>query len=294
MFAKAQTKVPECQVSRVVLTGGGALLKGLPEYLESSLNLPVEVFDPMDSVDLSQLSAEAQTALKQDQGGMAVALGLAQMAAEDGGLRVAVLPEEEKKKRRFKERTVFSIAAAAVLLVGLVAAWSARSKAHAEAEEEKALLARKSAEFDKNASEFERAKSLVEKITGQKEELRTLVALGPAFQTITDAVQSVINQGEEGYPEVFAVKTSARMTERTWQDAQGVTHSEKTPSVDMEARIEEFSGRQIQQVEAQFKLALRAKLNAIGGLEYTDVGSLDMQNRTFKFRVRQTGKQEPK
>ncbi|MCE9634151.1 MAG: pilus assembly protein PilM [Planctomycetes bacterium] len=293
MFAKAQTKVPECSISRVVVTGGGSLLKGLADYLESSLNLPVEVFDPMDSVDLSALTAEAQAALKQDQGGMTVALGLAQMAADDDAFRVAVVPEEDKRKRRFKERTLFSIGAAAVLVLGLGAAWSMQSKAFDAATVEKAELAKRKAMFETNRSAFDKAQERVAVVTTRKNELRTLVALGPAFQIITDAVHSVINQGD-GYQEVNVLKCTSKMSDHTVKDAQDNAVTTRVPSVEFEAKIQEIGGRPISVVEAQFKSDLRLKLKQVGGsvggkdaIEYQDVGSLDVQNGTFKFRVRQ-------
>ena len=82
MFAKAQTKVPDCQPTKLVLMGSGAQLKGFPDYLESSLSIPVELFDPISSLDLSGLAQNTADALKQDPGGRAVTLGLAQMAAD--------------------------------------------------------------------------------------------------------------------------------------------------------------------------------------------------------------------
>lgn len=289
MFAKAQTKVPECQVSRVVLTGGGSKLKGMPEYLESTLNLPVEVFDPMDAVDLSALPEEAQNALKQDQGGMTACLGLAQMAADDGQFRVAVLPEEDKKKRAFREKTVFSIAAAAVCVVALLAVWVFRKGAAAEAAEEKASLTAKRDRFDANRKEFEKARAQVDLVTSRKNDLRAEVALGPAVQMITDAVNGVLVQGAggEGFREVFFPKITARMENRSVQNAQGVNQAFKVPVVEFEGRILEIGGP-MAQVEAKLKIELRARLNAVGGLEYSDVGSLNTADGTFKFRVAQT------
>jgi cell division ATPase FtsA len=284
MFAKAQTKVPECQVSRVVLMGGGSRLKGLPEYLESNLNLPVEVFDPMDSVDLAALSEEAQAALKQDQGGMAVALGLAQMAADEDAFRVAVLPEADRRRRRFKERTVFSIAAAAVAVASIAVAWSLRGGASGTAEAEKAKLLKLKETFESNRREFEKSRDRVNVVTGQKVDLRTIVALGPAFEIVTHAVQDVVSAGE-GYPEIFFPRISAKVVDHQVQDAQGNSVALLVPAVEFEGFIEE-KGRPISQVEAKFKLELRSRLNAIGGLEYVDVGALGADGK-FKFRVRQ-------
>ena len=40
MFARAQTKVPDCQPSKLVLMGSGSLLKGLPEVRDAANPLP--------------------------------------------------------------------------------------------------------------------------------------------------------------------------------------------------------------------------------------------------------------
>lgn len=286
MFAKAQTKVPECQISRVVLTGGGAKLKGFPEYLESTLNLPVEVFDPMDSVDLSALPEEAQTALKQDQGGLTAVLGLAQMAADEKALRVAVLPEADKRRRRFREQTVFSIAAAVVAATGLFAVTILRKGAATEAADEKGQLAKRSEQYSNNLRAFEKARTQVGVVTMRMRDLRTLVAMGPAFQIITDAVQTVMNQGE-GYNEIFFPKVSAKFQDRVIPDAQGNPQAFRLPAVEFEGKIQEVGGRPIAQVEAQFKRELLTRLEQIGGtggLEYKDVSNLTADGR-FSFRI---------
>jgi len=285
LFAKAQTKVPECQVSRVVLTGGGSRLKGLAEYLESNLNLPVEVFDPMDSVDLSALTPDAQAALKQDQGGMTIALGLAQMAADETSLRVAILPEADRKARRFKERTLFSIAAAVLLLAAVIVSWTLKSSAYAEAKRESADLTTRRDAFDTNLRDFKKASDYVVSVTDRKAELREKVALGPAVQLCTDAVQTVINRGE-GYPEVFVSKLTAKMVDHTEQDDKGVDHSRRVPEISVEMAILEGQ-RPIQDVDSNFKLELRRELQKVGGFQYED-RALNTEKRTFSFRVLQT------
>lgn len=287
MFAKAQTKVPECQVSRVVLMGGGSRLKGLPEYLESNLNLPVEVFDPMDSVDLTALSPDAQAALKQDQGGMAVVLGLAQMAADEDAFRVAVLPEADKRRRRFREQTVFTIGAAVVLAVTLVIGWSMRSTAASAGAAERAEIDRKRQVFDANKTAFDKAQAHVAVVTDRKNEIRSLVALGPAFQRATDAVHAVLNHGE-GYPEIFFPKITSRISEVSTPDPTGGAKVDRVPSVDFEGMISDISGRPMATVETNFQLELKRRLEAVGGLEFEKVGSLDTQKGTFKFRIRET------
>ncbi len=289
MFAKAQTKVPDCNVSRVVLVGGGALMKGLPEYLESNLNMPVEVFDPMTSVDLSALPAASADALRQDQCGMAAALGLAQLAADERSTRVAILPEAEKKARAFKEKSLFVIAGAAVLFVGLGVAWSMRSGARADGQAEKKLLEERRATYEANATKFTAAKRRVEVVTQQKDTLRQIVAVGPAFQLIHENVQSVLNPGgNAAFDEVYFDKIMAKRT----------TVMVKVPDlpdplaregveVTFNGTVLQLATRNEATTHAEFVSTLRRRMLELGGLELSDAGGLEQQNHTFKVTVRQ-------
>lgn len=287
MFAKAQTKVPDCAIDRVVLMGSGSLLRGLPEYLESNLNLPVELFDPMDKVDLSALPAETANAVRQDQGGMAATLGLAQMAADESAFHVAILPEEDKRKRRFRERTVFSIASVVVLVVAIAVSWSMRSSAHAAAVAEKAALDEKARAYEKNRSEFERARQRVEVVTSQKDALRTIVALGPAFQIVMDAVWQVVLSGE-GFDEIHFVKVSAKMEDTQVQDAQGKNQVFRVPVVEFEGRAQEIGGRTPAVAHSDLMTRIKEQLKSVGGVELSGDSGLNANDGTFKFRIRQT------
>lgn len=64
---------------RVVLTGGGSLLKGMAQRLASELRVPVEYGTPLHSVKLSKKASEAQNLLSEQQ--WAVAVGTAMGAS---------------------------------------------------------------------------------------------------------------------------------------------------------------------------------------------------------------------
>jgi len=51
--AKMQLNDRELAVDKVYLSGGGARVRGLPEYLSGALKIPVEVLDPFKRVDTS-------------------------------------------------------------------------------------------------------------------------------------------------------------------------------------------------------------------------------------------------
>jgi type IV pilus assembly protein PilM len=73
-------KKNERNVSKVFLTGGGVLLKGLKEKAESSFNVPVVMADPFSKVEYP---AFLETVLKQAGPSFAVAIGLALRRLQD-------------------------------------------------------------------------------------------------------------------------------------------------------------------------------------------------------------------
>jgi type IV pilus assembly protein PilM len=118
MFARAQTRLVDLSVERVVLAGGGAALRGFREYLETNLGLPVSVFDPLPALDLSPLSPEERQAAENDAPGIVTALGLATMALEGGGaFWVEILPEAYRKRREFVRGPLFAVLSAVLLAV---------------------------------------------------------------------------------------------------------------------------------------------------------------------------------
>ncbi len=73
-------KKTEQNVSKIFLTGGGVLLKGLKEKAEASFNVPVVMADPFSKVEYP---AFLETVLKQAGPSFAVALGLALRRLQD-------------------------------------------------------------------------------------------------------------------------------------------------------------------------------------------------------------------
>jgi len=294
MFAKAQTKAPDCQPVKLVLMGSGALLKGLPEYLESSLSIPVEVFDPVSSLDLSALPEKTAEALKQDQGGMAVTLGLAQMAADDAAFRVEILPAADKKRRKFMQQTAFTIAGAAILLVGLVVGWSMLATASGRAKTESDLLQQKGTEFGKNDAEMLSAQTAVATANSDVLRLQRLISLGPDYQQVTDLVHKVMNESPNniggvdyvGYPTVHFAKISAKFVAvQTQLASENKTQTDFVPQVDFDGVVRSLDARQPSDSYTTFVNDLRTKLLETK-LYKEDVGPLVQQTNMFHFAVR--------
>ncbi|MCZ6597232.1 MAG: pilus assembly protein PilM [Planctomycetota bacterium] len=123
MFCKSQVKLTNLKLDRVMLCGGGAALDGLAGYLKSAMNVSVELFDPFQVVDTSELDPEAADLLEDNRLEAVVALGLAHSASDPDAYAIEILPERVEKRRQFVEGTAFLIAAAvlAVLFMGLYA-----------------------------------------------------------------------------------------------------------------------------------------------------------------------------
>ena len=282
MFAKAQSKVPDCNPDRCVIMGAGAKLRGFAEYLESNLGVPVEVFDPVDELDLSALSSDAQAALKQEQGGIATTLGLAQMAADADAFKLEVLPEADRKKRRFTQETLPVIVAAVILLIGVVVAFVFAGAASEEASSEQAMLETKSKAFQANLSAYRKAQESVTLINDEKFRLRRLVALGPATEHILGVVQNVINQG---FDEVYISKLKASLKESVIDEQR-----EFIPEVEFEATVESTGERPPQAAYGDFGVAVRGQVQLVGGMTYDEIGGLQTEGAgtgRFKFRIRQ-------
>lgn len=120
MFCRSQVKVANLRVDRVLVCGGGAALKGLPEYLSSGLSVPVEVFDPFRVVDVSALDPEAADRLEEFKLESVVALGLATMGSDPEAYSIEILPAKLRARREFVGGTLLALVAAALAVCFLV------------------------------------------------------------------------------------------------------------------------------------------------------------------------------
>ncbi|MFQ5845322.1 MAG: pilus assembly protein PilM, partial [Planctomycetota bacterium] len=120
MICRAQTKMPDLKVDRVLVAGGGARLRGLPDHLDANMDVSVEPFDPVQELDLDALEPGDAEELGPEPLDFAVAVGLAETQLLSNAYRLEVLSDREKKRRRFLERTAWTLGAAAAALVLVV------------------------------------------------------------------------------------------------------------------------------------------------------------------------------
>jgi type IV pilus assembly protein PilM len=132
MIARAQTKIPDLKVDRVLLAGAGASLKGLDLYLKQSMGVPVERFDPFAESDTSGLSDREREMVEKAPHEFTVVMGLAQMALAPAAFRLEVLPAGMRRKREFWSRHVWAAAAGVVALGALFVLHSKLSAASTE------------------------------------------------------------------------------------------------------------------------------------------------------------------
>lgn len=115
-FCKAQTKISDLRIDKVLICGGGARLRGLRGLLRENLRCPVELFDPFANLDLSALSGDDAEQLQQMRHEAVIALGLAVGRLDDTLYSLEILPEAVRKKQRFQRRTIFNILAGVVIV----------------------------------------------------------------------------------------------------------------------------------------------------------------------------------
>jgi type IV pilus assembly protein PilM len=127
MICRAQTKIADLNVDRLVLTGGTARMKGLVDYFQANMSVPVDLFDPAKELDLSALPAGDQEELGDNAADFAAAIGLAESMLLPNAFRLEVLTETEKRRRHFLSRTIWAAGAAAAALALVVLLFKTRA-----------------------------------------------------------------------------------------------------------------------------------------------------------------------
>ncbi len=115
-LAKGQMQLNQLELAKVWITGGSAAMQGLDEYLAGSLGVPVLRFDPLGDAGVAVEGAGTLD--------LAVAAGLAVMAADAQAWSVELLTGAERRRREWKSRHLFTAAALVVVAAYLgIYAW---------------------------------------------------------------------------------------------------------------------------------------------------------------------------
>ncbi|MBV8880342.1 MAG: pilus assembly protein PilM [Planctomycetaceae bacterium] len=119
--AKGQLNDRELAIDKIYLSGGGARVKGLPEYLSAALKIPVEILDPFQKVDTSAVEKLGASQIRELPTDLAVAVGLAQLVSPPASATtLSILPDALKKRRAFFRTNLWLALAGSVLLATLL------------------------------------------------------------------------------------------------------------------------------------------------------------------------------
>jgi len=110
-------------IKKVTLSGGGAALKGLAEYLSAQLNVPVTVYNPAEKI-----SGQADFTLAQHQH-FSVAYGMGIRVLDKSPIEVNLLPENIVAVRRMRSmgKDIKLLGVAAVFFLTFAAAFALRT-----------------------------------------------------------------------------------------------------------------------------------------------------------------------
>ncbi len=245
---------------RIFLTGGGALLPGLPGFLAEARGVEVEFFDPLRrmAVDPAVELADGLRLRLGEVVGEAVARGL------PGAAGVNLLPAEVRTETTFARRRPYLLAAAACLaLAPLAPWWSARSAAaatEARVEAARARVADLQSMSGRIAAEAETARALRQSlgrieglVAGKSNWIRFLAglqaSLAEAGDVWLDEMEVVRGSDPDGGP-LYEVALSGQMLLRG--DAAAAPGT-----VDQEALARRISGLCESFADSEFVLSAK-------------------------------------
>lgn len=120
LYARAQTRLKDLKIDRVLLSGGGARLEGFADFLGARLGAEVAPLEPLRRVSLGRLPKEELASLGGGYSLFAVPAGLALSRLVRGAARLDLRQPAAKAARDFRRREVYLRAAAVAFAAGLV------------------------------------------------------------------------------------------------------------------------------------------------------------------------------
>jgi len=227
LFCKSQLKIQGLKIDRVSLCGGGAALDGLPAWLQSTMGVPVELFDAFRVVETTGLDPEAADRLEEYKLESVVALGLATMASDKEAFSVEILPESLRRRREFWGGTAFLIAAG--LLGVLFLGWEAY---------------RTSEELGEVGGEVRRLQTRLRKLKDTHNRTEELLAENATLEQRALEYQALLGSGEQLVRTLEAL--DHHMPEEYW-----LSRLESRTSFDPELRVEKEFERPILRMEGR-------------------------------------------
>ena len=252
-FCKAQTKIADLRVDKVLVSGGGARLRGLRGMLRENLRCPVELFDPFANLDLSALPSDDAEQLQAMRHEAVVVLGLAVGRVDDTLYSLEILPEAVRKRQRFQQRTVWNVLAA-VLVVALLVLQAKRGRqeldeANSAVDRLRSKVNAANAIHNEAVAAIEanrRERALVDHLSGQAMPLNGLLRTQRSIAAHL-APQLWIRKIEMGYGTTGSVPGQRRRTQ-----------------VMVEGSGKELNGAEVGRVVTEFAGKVKADLEPLG------------------------------
>lgn len=189
-LCKAQARLRDLALDRILITGGGAKAIGLSDLLTERLRVPTSVWNPVEMVDAGELGEDQYSQLEEDGPGATIALGLALSAADSDLYALEILPKAARKKRDFQERGVFAVIAAVLAVAFLVFKYVHVSGAATTAAQEERQVKRLLTKANENQAKADSLLTEVQQKTKLVDELTTRYALrrsaAEVYSTLTD------------------------------------------------------------------------------------------------------------
>ncbi|MFK7739326.1 MAG: pilus assembly protein PilM [Planctomycetota bacterium] len=261
-FCKAQTKIQDLRLDKVLVCGGGARLRGLRSLLRENLRCPVELFDPFENLDLSALPPEDAEQLQQMRHEAVIALGLAVGRLDETLYALEILPEAVKKKQRFQQRTIFNILAA-LIVVGVLFLKLQHSK-KAVAAKQKAVSAA-TAQIQRRTGTNDDAVAVIEENGVERAIAANLQAKARPLHGLLRVQRAI---GKHLQPQLWVEKIEFGRAGRRGRP-QG---QQATQQVVLEMAAKELNGVDPSRVLLEFSKALEqdAEMGAIGAVTMQD------------------------
>lgn len=119
---RSATGMTTMRVDRVFLSGGGAAVAGLKEFLSERLRLPVQLLPCFNRINTAGLPADARKEVEKNPMAYAVAIGLALQQVFPELFHLSLLPKRVKERREFFARRIYLWVAAIVYAAALAGA----------------------------------------------------------------------------------------------------------------------------------------------------------------------------
>ena len=169
---------------KAYICGGGARLACVPEFLQSSLDIPVEYFNPLLSLSLG--SGVDTEELEKDALCLGPVVGAAVSGAQAGEFNIDLVPTSVGKDRAEKKLIPVAIASGAVALLG-AACFAGIAASKAKDAEETLAVAERQMELPRTLNEnIQRRDSLYKEAMKKMDEWKTLNDERFAYANIID------------------------------------------------------------------------------------------------------------